>query len=72
MVRVPLQMIVIRSFDVNKPGEEVADLRGGVAGGSILCGVLKLGQVALTLTPPHPTPLHSTPLHPTSPTACYN
>ena len=27
------KMIVIRSFDVNKPGEEVHDLRGGVAGG---------------------------------------
>ena len=38
------RMIVIRSFDVNKPGEEVQDLRGGVAGGSILQGVLKLGQ----------------------------
>ena len=29
-------MIVIRSFDVNKPGSEVDDLKGGVAGGSIL------------------------------------
>lgn len=29
-------MIVIRSFDVNKPGSEVDDLQGGVAGGSIL------------------------------------
>merc|ERR1712159_468010 len=38
------RMIVIRSFDVNKPGEEVKDLKGGVAGGSILMGVLKLGQ----------------------------
>ena len=38
------KMIVIRSFDVNKPGEEVQDLKGGVAGGSILQGVLKLGQ----------------------------
>jgi len=38
------KMIVIRSFDVNKPGEEVQDLRGGVAGGSILKGVLKVGQ----------------------------
>jgi len=35
------RMIIIRSFDVNKPGQEVADLAGGVAGGSILCGVLK-------------------------------
>merc|ERR1711907_447263 len=37
-------MIVIRSFDVNKPGEEVKDLKGGVAGGSILRGVIKCGQ----------------------------
>ena len=34
---------VIRSFDVNKPGCEVDDLKGGVAGGSILKGVLKVG-----------------------------
>mmetsp|Transcript_41021 Transcript_41021/g.116166 ORF Transcript_41021/g.116166 Transcript_41021/m.116166 type:complete len:461 (-) Transcript_41021:164-1546(-) len=37
-------MIIIRSFDVNKPGEEVKNLKGGVAGGSILKGVLKLGD----------------------------
>ena len=37
-------MIVIRSFDVNKPGAEIDDLKGGVAGGSILTGVLKLGD----------------------------
>ena len=29
-------MIVIRSFDVNIPGSEVTDIKGGVAGGSIL------------------------------------
>eukprot|EP00128_Syssomonas_multiformis_P001877 Colp12_sorted_trinity150504_noHs@15289 len=40
----PPRLIVIRSFDVNKPGCEVDDLRGGVAGGSILSGVLKKGQ----------------------------
>ena len=40
----PPQMIVIRSFDVNKPGAEVDDIKGGVAGGSILQGVLKVGQ----------------------------
>eukprot|EP00891_Asterochloris_glomerata_P004648 jgi/Astpho2/4648/Aster-00216 len=40
----PPQMIVIRSFDVNKPGSEVDDLKGGVAGGSILQGVLRKGQ----------------------------
>jgi translation initiation factor 2 subunit 3 len=38
------RLIVIRSFDVNKPGCEVDDLKGGVAGGSILRGVLKLGM----------------------------
>ncbi|KAI9097364.1 initiation factor eIF2 gamma, C terminal-domain-containing protein [Phlyctochytrium arcticum] len=38
------RLIVIRSFDVNKPGAEVADLKGGVAGGSILCGVLRVGD----------------------------
>ena len=36
------QLIVIRSFDVNKPGSEVHELKGGVAGGSILRGVLKV------------------------------
>lgn len=34
------KLIIIRSFDVNKPGCEVDDLKGGVAGGSILKGVL--------------------------------
>lgn len=38
------RLIVIRSFDVNKPGAEVDDLKGGVAGGSILTGVLRIGQ----------------------------
>uniref|UniRef100_A0A8C6AS13 Eukaryotic translation initiation factor 2 subunit 3 n=1 Tax=Monodon monoceros TaxID=40151 RepID=A0A8C6AS13_MONMO len=38
------RLIVVRSFDVNKPGCEVDDLKGGVAGGSILKGVLKVGQ----------------------------
>lgn len=32
----PPNMIVIRSFDVNKPGAEVDEIKGGVAGGSIL------------------------------------
>ncbi|PFX34567.1 Eukaryotic translation initiation factor 2 subunit 3 [Stylophora pistillata] len=38
------KLIVIRSFDVNKPGCEVEELKGGVAGGSILCGVLRVNQ----------------------------
>jgi len=36
--------MIIRSFDVNRPGEEVENLKGGVAGGSILKGVLKVGD----------------------------
>ncbi|BFZ63363.1 eukaryotic translation initiation factor 2 subunit gamma [Saitoella coloradoensis] len=38
------RLIVIRSFDVNKPGCDVDDLKGGVAGGSILQGVFKVGD----------------------------
>ncbi|PQM38522.1 eukaryotic translation initiation factor 2 subunit gamma-like [Prunus yedoensis var. nudiflora] len=38
-------MIIIRSFDVNKPGSVVDEIRGGVAGGSILKGVLKVNQI---------------------------
>lgn len=33
---------MIRSFDVNKPGATVEELKGGVAGGSILSGVFKV------------------------------
>ena len=32
----PPQMIVIRSFDVNKPGCEVLELKGVFVGGSII------------------------------------
>ncbi|SAL95073.1 hypothetical protein [Absidia glauca] len=38
------RLIVIRSFDINKPGADVKQLQGGVAGGSILKGVLKIGD----------------------------
>jgi translation initiation factor 2 subunit 3 len=38
------RLIVIRSFDVNKPGQDVINLQGGVAGGSILQGVLRVGD----------------------------
>ena len=29
---------------MNRPGEEIENLRGGVAGGSILSGVLRVGD----------------------------
>lgn len=38
------RLMVIRSFDVNKPGSEINDLKGGVAGGSILTGVFRIGD----------------------------
>lgn len=41
----PLRMTVVRSFDVNKPGDDIVNLRGGVAGGSIQQGVIKVGQL---------------------------
>jgi translation initiation factor 2 subunit 3 len=37
-------MYVVRSFDVNKPGSEVAGLSGGVLGGSLARGELKVGS----------------------------
>jgi len=39
-----LKMFLIRSFDINKPGCNIENLTGGVVGGSICSGVLKLGE----------------------------
>lgn len=41
----PPYMRIIRSFDVNKPGFGVDDIKGVVAGGTLLRGVLKLNQL---------------------------
>lgn len=43
-LRTKPHLTIIRSFDVNKPGAEIDDLKGGVAGGTLLHGVLKLGD----------------------------
>ncbi|HYK93429.1 MAG TPA: translation initiation factor IF-2 subunit gamma [Thermoplasmata archaeon] len=43
-VKKPPLMYVARSFDVNRPGTRPADLRGGVLGGSLLQGHLKVGE----------------------------
>ena len=40
----PPRMFVVRSFDVNKPGAQIDELRGGVIGGSITQGTLKVGE----------------------------
>jgi translation initiation factor 2 subunit 3 len=37
-------MHVLRSFDVNKPGTKITDLKGGVVGGSLLQGELRVGD----------------------------
>lgn len=37
-------LTVIRSFEVNRPGETVENLVGGVAGGSVLRGIFRLGE----------------------------
>ncbi len=41
----PLKVSVIRSFDINKQGTNVKDLKGGVVGGTISRGVLKIGDI---------------------------
>lgn len=38
------KMLVVRSFDVNKPGTEIEDLKGGVLGGALVQGDLKIGD----------------------------
>jgi len=39
-----LKMFLIRTFDINKPGCNIQDLKGGVVGGSIGSGILKIGE----------------------------
>jgi translation initiation factor 2 subunit 3 len=41
----PPRFIVIRSFDINHPGTEGENLEGGVAGGTLTRGILRLGEV---------------------------
>ena len=38
------RMLVVRSFDINKPGTEPEKIKGGVLGGAILEGKLKVGE----------------------------
>ena len=41
----PPRFIIIRSFDINHPGTEEKDLQGGVAGGTLTKGILRLGEI---------------------------
>ncbi|MFP4403463.1 MAG: translation initiation factor IF-2 subunit gamma [Nanoarchaeota archaeon] len=38
------RMLIARSFDINKPGQEIKTLNGGILGGSLIQGVLKEGD----------------------------
>ena len=51
-VRVPARdttsspiFVVARSFDINKPGSKIKDLKGGVLGGALKRGKLKIGDL---------------------------
>jgi translation initiation factor 2 subunit 3 len=38
------KLIILRSFDINKPGTKINDLVGGVIGGNITNGIFKVGD----------------------------
>ena len=38
------QMFIVRSFDINKPGQDYSELKGGILGGAIRQGSLKEGD----------------------------
>lgn len=40
----PPELLIVRSFDVNRCGVDVKDMKGGVAGGTLIRGVLKAGD----------------------------
>ena len=40
----PSKMFIVRSFDVNKPGTEIKNLKGGVLGGALVQGELKIND----------------------------
>jgi translation initiation factor 2 subunit 3 len=42
--KVQPRMYVARSFDINKPGQSIKDLKGGVLGGGLGQGILKVGD----------------------------
>ena len=40
----PYRLYVGRSFDINKPGTHLSEMKGGIIGGSLMQGTLKLGD----------------------------
>ena len=41
----PPKFIIIRSFDINKPGTEYDKLKGGVVRGTLIRGILRVGDI---------------------------
>ncbi|MFT7615936.1 MAG: translation initiation factor 2 subunit 3 [Candidatus Woesearchaeota archaeon] len=37
-------MLIARSFDINKPGKDPSKIKGGILGGSLISGTLKVGD----------------------------
>ena len=37
------EFLIARSFDINRPGKKIEDLKGGVIGGSVLKGSIRIG-----------------------------
>lgn len=44
-LELPVIMNIIRTFDINKPGIKVDDIKGGVIGGTIKQGILRVGML---------------------------
>jgi translation initiation factor 2 subunit 3 len=40
----PLRLFLVRSFDINKPGSKINEIKGGVVGGTILSGILCINE----------------------------
>jgi translation initiation factor 2 subunit 3 len=44
-----MKMIIIRSFNINKQGTKIADIQGGVVGGTVIKGIIKVGDIVQIL-----------------------
>lgn len=40
----PSKMFIVRSFDINKPGTKPKNLKGGILGGALIQGIIKLND----------------------------
>lgn len=56
--------LIARSFDINKPGREIEELKGGVIGGSVLKGKITIGE-EIEIRPGIRTKMGYTPLRTT-------